>query len=287
MQPVGNLTFNSRMTKSRHWRWRYDEHTWPEIKQRLAEKPQPVVILPIGAVEDHGAHMALNTDNVILEGIVYAAAQRAPQDMLVLPTIPYGFDEHHMDFPGTISIGIHTLIDFASEVAMSAARHGFDHVLIVNGHGSNHAICDLVARNVVVKTGIICASMSPNAAIDPTLAQDVIDAERQSQPGGIAHACEYETSAMLYLRPDLVDMALAEADFGQLKLKYFNWDHGVPSVLSWQDWWSRFSRVGVAGDASVATAKFGEHVIQITVERFIEMVQEFRHIPIQPRVDHH
>jgi len=204
--------------------WRYDEHTWPEIKARILE--QPVVVLPIGAVEDHGLHMALNTDNVILEGIIHAAARRAPDDMIVLPTIPYGFDEHHMDFPGTISIGLHTLIDFASDVAISVACHGFTHILIANGHGSNHPICDLVARNVVIATGVICASMSPNAAVDPTLAQDVILAERRSGAGGIAHACEYETSMMLYLRPDLVDMALAEADRGQLRLKYFNWDHG-------------------------------------------------------------
>jgi creatinine amidohydrolase len=182
---------------------------------------------------------------------------------------------------------MHTLIDFASDVAISAARHGFTHILIVNGHGSNHPICDLVARNVVNQTGIICASMSPNAAIDPTLAADVIAAERKSRPGGIAHACEYETSMMLYLRPDLVDMAQAEADYGQLKLKYFNWDYGEPSVLSWQDWWSRFSRVGVAGDASVATAEFGRHCFSVTVDRFIELVREFRTITVKPRVDHH
>ncbi len=265
--------------------WRYDEHTWPEIKARILE--QPVVVLPIGAVEDHGLHMALNTDNVILEGIIRAAARRAPDDMIVLPTVPYGFDEHHMDFPGTISIGLHTLIDFASDVAISVARHGFTHILIANGHGSNHPICDLVARNVVIATGVICASMSPNAAVDPTLAQDVILAERRSGAGGIAHACEYETSMMLYLRPDLVDMALAEADRGQLRLKYFNWDHGEPSALSWQDWWSRFSRNGVAGDPTVATAAFGERCFGVTVERFIELVREFRAIPIKPRTDHH
>ena len=265
--------------------WRYDEHTWPEIKQRITE--QPVVILPVGTIEDHGPHMTINTDNVILESMVHTAAQRAPDDMIVLPAVPYGLDEHHMDFPGTISINMHTLIDYVSDVGVSVARHGFEHILVVNGHGSNHPVCDLAARNIVLKTGMICASMSPNAAIDPTLAQDVIGAERKSKPGGIAHACEYETSLMLHLRPDLVDMTLAEADFGQVKLKYFNWDYGEPSVLSWQDWWSRFSNNGIAGDASVATAEFGAHCFDVTVERFVELVREFRTIKIKPRVDHH
>jgi creatinine amidohydrolase len=266
-------------------KWRYDELTWPEVAEALAR--QPVIILPFGTVEDHGRHLAINTDNVILESIVHAAARRAPQDMLVLPTVPYGLDEHHMDFPGTISININTLIDFVSDVAISVARHGFTHILVVNGHGSNAPIADIVARKTVIATGAICASMSPNAAVDPALVADVIAAERRSAPGGIAHACEYETSMMLYLRPDLVEMSQAQADFGQLSLKYFNWDEGRPSPLAWQDWWSRFSKDGVAGDPTVATAEFGARLFEVTVERFIELVREFRTIRVRPRVDHH
>jgi creatinine amidohydrolase len=266
-------------------KWRYDELTWPEVAEALAR--QPVIILPFGTVEDHGRHLAINTDNVILEGIVHEAARRAPHDMLVLPTVPYGLDEHHMDFPGTISIKINTLIDFVSDVAISVARHGFTHILVVNGHGSNAPIADIVARKTVIETGAVCASMSPNAAVDPALVADVIAEERRSGPGGIAHACEYETSMMLYLRPDLVEMSQAEADFGQLSLKYFNWDEGRPSPLAWQDWWSRFSKGGVAGDPTVATAEFGARLFEVTVERFIELVREFRTIRVRPRVDHH
>lgn len=92
---------------------------------------------------------------------------------------------------------------------------------------------------------------------------------------------------MLYLHPDLVDMSLAEADYGQLKLKYFNWDHDEPSALKWQDWWSRMSRHGVCGDASVATADFGAQLFAVTAERFVELAREFATIPVRPRVDHH
>jgi len=266
-------------------KWRYDELSWPEVAEALAR--QPVIILPFGTVEDHGRHLALNTDNTILEGLVHEAARRAAGDMLVLPTIPYGLDEHHMDFPGTISINIHTLIDYVADVAISVARHGFTHILIVNGHGSNAPVADLAARKTVIETGAICASLSPNAAVDPALVADVLAEGRRSAPGGIAHACEYETSMMLYLRPDLVDMSQAEADFGQVTLKYFNWDHDAPSVLIWQDWWSRFSKHGVAGDPTVATAEFGARLFEVTVERFIELVREFRTIRVRPRVDHH
>jgi creatinine amidohydrolase len=89
------------------------------------------------------------------------------------------------------------------------------------------------------------------------------------------------------MHPERVDMSLAERDIGQLKLKYFNWDFPEPSAYSWQDWWSRFSRVGVCGDAAAATPEFGKRMFDLTVERFVEMAREFRTIPIKDRVDHH
>jgi creatinine amidohydrolase len=201
--------------------------------------------------------------------------------------VAYGLDEHHMDFPGTISVDMQTLLAYLADVAISVSRHGFSHILIVNGHGSNAAIADLVARRIVLKTGIVCGAMSPNAAVDPTLAEPTLSQMRRSGPGGIAHAGEYETAMMLHLRPDLVQMDKAIREMGQLKLEYFNWDHSEPSILSWQDWWSRMSESGVCGDPTVATAEFGRALFETTVENFVRFVREFRTIPIRPRRDLH
>jgi creatinine amidohydrolase len=264
---------------------RYDELTWPEMREAIAR--QPAVLLPFGAVEDHGPHLPLNTDGVIVEAICLKAARRAPDEMLVLPLVAYGLDEHHMDFPGTVSVGIPTLIDYVADVASSVARHGFTHILIVNGHGSNASIADLAARRVVLETGAICGAMSPSAAIDPTLAEPTLSQKRRSVAGGVAHAGEYETAMMLYLRPDLVQMDQAVREMGQVKLEYFNWDHPEPSILSWQDWWSRMSESGVCGDPTVATAEFGEALFGRTVENFVKFVREFRTIPVRPRRDLH
>jgi len=266
-------------------KYRYDELTWPEMRQVIAQ--QPVVLLPFGTIEDHGPHLPINTDNVIVEAICLEAARRAAGDVLVMPLVAYGLDEHHMDFPGTVSVDIQTLLAYVADVASSAARHGFTHVLIVNGHGSNEPIADLAARRVVLETGAICGAMSPNAAIDPTLAEPVFSEMRQSAPGGVAHAGEYETALMLHLRPDLVQMDRAVRELGQLKLDYFNWDHPEPSVLSWQDWWSRMSESGVCGDPTVATAEFGQALFEQTVENFVCFVREFRAIPLRPRRDLH
>ena len=266
-------------------KYRYDELTWPEMREAIAQ--QPIVLLPFGTVEDHGPHLPINTDNVIVEAICLEAARRAGGDVLVMPLVAYGLDEHHMDFPGTVSVDMQTLLAYVADVAISAARHGFTHVLIVNGHGSNEPIADLAARRVVLETGVICGAMSPNAAIDPTLAEPVYSQMRQSAPGGVAHAGEYETAMMLHLRPDLVHMDRAVREMGQLKLDYFNWDYSEPSVLSWQDWWSRMSESGVCGDPTVATAEFGQALFERTVENFVRFVREFRTIPVRPRRDLH
>mgnify|MGYP001812316826 CR=1 FL=1 len=264
---------------------RYDELTWPEMREAVTQ--QPVVLLPFGAVEDHGLHLPLNTDNVIVEAVCLESARRAPGEMLVMPPVAYGLDEHHMDFPGTISVDMQTLLPFVADVAISVARHGFTHALIVNGHGSNTAIADLTARKVVLETGIVCGTMSPNAAIDPALAEPTLSQMRRSEPGGIAHAGEYETAMMLYLRPDLVQMDKAVREIGQLKLEHFNWDHPEPSILSWQDWWSRMSESGVCGDPTVATAEFGRALFETTVQNFVRFVREFRTLPVRPRRNMH
>ena len=267
--------------------WRYDRLTWPEMKTAIARKPQPVVAVPIGAVEDHGPHLPLSTDNDILEAVLSAAGRRAEGDLLVLPVIPFGLDEHHMDFPGTIAIDIQTCLAYLSQTAVSVARHGFAHILIVNGHGSNASICDLAARQCVLETGVICAATTVNAAVNPALMNDVLEAGRKGGHGSISHAGEYETAMMLEILPETVQMDKAYRDIGQLKLKYFNWDYPEPSAYTWQDWWSRFTREGIAGDASAATAEYGATVMEATVERFVEMAREFQTIPIRDRVDHH
>jgi creatinine amidohydrolase len=264
---------------------RYEELTWPEMREAIER--QPVVLLPFGTIEDHGPHLPVNTDNVIVEAFCLEVARRASGEVLTMPVVAYGLDEHHMDFPGTVSVDMHTLISYVSDVAISVAWHGFSHLLVVNGHGSNAPIADLVARRVVLETGIVCGAMSPNAAIDPTLSEPVFSQRRRSEPGGVAHAGEYETALMLYLRPDLVQMDRAVREMGQITLEYFNWDHPRPSILSWQDWWSRMSQSGVCGDPTVATAEFGQALFETTVDNFVRFVREFRTILLRPRRDLH
>jgi len=79
----------------------YEKFTWPEIKAADKER---VVILPVGAMEDHGPHLPLDTDNLIVSRLAEAVVASIPTESLLLPTIPFGFNEHHKDFPGVIYI---------------------------------------------------------------------------------------------------------------------------------------------------------------------------------------
>src|SRR5206468_745979 len=155
----------------------YQHYTWPELGEMV--KTQPVVVLPIGSVEDHGPHLPLDTDNFLIWNICEEAAQRADGEILLLPLVPYGFESHHMDFPGTIDIHMDHLLNFVLDITKSVAHHGFKRILIADGHGSNMPILELVARRTILETNALCA-----AFIWPSLAIREIRAVRESERSG-------------------------------------------------------------------------------------------------------
>ena len=183
-------------------KYRYGEMTWPEVKEAAARPC--VAIVPIATLEDHGLHLPIDTDLLLCASVCELAASRAADRAVLVPPINHGYSPHHMDFPGAITIGPHTLIDYGLDVCKSLAHHGFQRILIVNGHGSNAPFIDIIARLCVVQTGALAAAVSYWAA--PGV-REVAESLRESEPvGGMNHACEFETSLYLALRPDLVDM---------------------------------------------------------------------------------
>ena len=264
--------------------YRYDHYTWVEIREVAQRQPQPVVILPIGSVEDHGHHLPLDVDNFCIGSITEAAAERAPEEILLMPLVPYGFETHHMEFCGTIDVKPRHLEDFVVDVTTSVARHGFRRILIADGHGSNMPILELAARRTVLETDgrTLCA-----AFIWPSLIPEAISEIRQSGRGGMAHACELETSLYLHLNAPAVQMDKAVSEYSEHPSN-FHWQdlqHGAK--IKFMDWWSRISRTGTVGDAKLATAEKGKVVFEAAVDKLIELVREFREWQDLPRRDHH
>ena len=194
---------------------------------------QPVVVLPIGSVEDHGHHLPLDTDNFLIWSICEEAARRADGDILLLPLIPYGFETHHMDFFGTIDIRQEHLLNFVLDVTKSVAHHGFRRILIADGHGSNMPILDLVARRTILETDALCGTF-----IWPSLARDEIRRQRESGRGGMSHAGELETSVYLHLAPEKVEMTRAVKEIGMPESEFIWMDLMEGSPVHLMDEWT-------------------------------------------------
>src|SRR2546427_108494 len=138
--------------------YRYNRLTWPEMNEAIAA--QKLVILPTGSTEQHGQHLPLDVDQFLCESVCLEIGRRAADRVLVLPPISYGLNLHHIDFPGTIHIEPETFIAFCLNITKSVAYHGFEKILLVNGHGSNRPLGDLVARKTVLATRSLCFATS-------------------------------------------------------------------------------------------------------------------------------
>ena len=258
----------------------YQHYSWPELRQIVDR--QPVVVLPIGSVEDHGHHLPLDTDNYLIWNICEEAAKRADGEILLLPLIPYGFETHHMDFPGTIDIGIEHLLHFVTDITKSVAHHGFRRILIADGHGSNMPILELAARRTNVETEAVCACF-----IWPSLALETIREVRESGRGGMAHAAELETSVYLHLDAEKVEMEKARKDLNMPESAFMWLDLVEGSPVNLMEHWSSFSKSGVHGDPTLANPEKGKIVFEAVVTRFLELVREFKNRPDPERTDFH
>ncbi len=262
----------------------YEELSWPQVRDTPKDR---VVVIPVGTLEDHGHHLPINTDVVIVESICRRAVESMPGEALLLPTIVHGYSPHHMDFPGPISIQGQHFMDYVGDVLSSLAHHGFRSMLLVNGHGSNSPWLDATARLAIVHIpGVLCATINWWAI--PEVGESV-KALRDSERGGMSHACGLETSLMLALRPDLVDMAKAVKDMDHRPSKYFPpSDFYHPSgPVTMMPYWSTFSRTGVRGDPTVATREKGEAWLDAAVTGLRGIIGEFGALEIRKRVDHH
>ena len=256
--------------------------TWSEVARAVCEKRVPIV--PIGMLEDHGRHLPIDTDVTLVEAVCRGAAERLPAETVLLSPIVHGYSPHHMDFPGTITIRWDTFCRYCTDVALSLVRHGFERVLLVNGHGSNQNLVETAARLATVEEpgSLVAASFYLVSERSARVIEEVRDSDR----GGIAHACELETSLYLHLQPEAVDMseALDERGYPATGHAWMDWSDGALKLMPW---WSSFSESGVQGDATRATAAKGEALFEAATQEIATFVTELRSLPLPRRKDHH
>jgi creatinine amidohydrolase len=265
-------------------KYHYGEMTWPEIKDAAAARK--VAVVPVATIEDHGRHLPVDTDVRLCYAACDAAVASAADRAVLVPPINHGYSPHHMDFPGPITIGAETFIRYGVDVCRSLAYHGFKRILIVNGHGSNTPFVDIIARLTVVETGALAAAVNYWAA--PGV-REVAEALRESDAvGGMNHACEFETSIYLALRPDLVDMSKAVREISHRPTKNY-WTDLVAGdgPLAMMEHWSAISETGVMGDPTKATAEKGQRLLSAAARGLVELIDEMRDRVSAVRHDHH
>jgi creatinine amidohydrolase len=262
----------------------YDSLTWPEINEAALAKK--TILLPIGSTEQHGHHLPLDVDNFLARSVCLEAGRRAPRELLVMPTIPYGYNEHAQDFPGTIHVTYAHFIEYCLDVVKSVAYAGFDRIVLVDGHGSNEHLCEFIARRATLETDALVAStMWTNLAIE------AFEAVRTSGHGGAAHACELETSAYLHLDPDRVQRDKASDHYGGAAGKEGSRFLHVDLTRGWGpvklvQWTSSATPTGVSGAPTLATAEKGKAIVDGAARNLVGFVREFRAMEKGARVDH-
>jgi creatinine amidohydrolase len=264
--------------------YRLEELSWPNAQAAI--QAGAMAVIPVGSLEQHGRHLAINTDNVLGDAIAEAAVRKASDrglKVLLCPPLHYGYTMHNMDFPGTMTLRAETLLAVGVDLVTSLVHHGCKRVVLLNSHGSNWSILDLIARDVMNRRPEVLV-----AAIFPIkMAAAELERLREAkQTGGMSHGCELETSLMLHLRPELVDMDKAVHDISQPDSRFYWRDilRGSRGVAL-ADLTRHASRTGLVGDPTVATAEKGRRFFEIILETCVDFLVEFATREVQVTLD--
>ena len=267
--------------------YRYEKLTWPEINDAI--DLGKVCILPCGAVEQHGPHLPLDVDLVCPSGIAAGAGKLAPEKILVLPIVAYGYTGHVMDFPGTINNDFEHFMQHVLDITRSLAYHGFKKIILLNGHGSNMPNLDLVARRTCLETDAECMVAAWWNLL--TVDKEFLKNWRESKfPGGCAHAGELETSMYLYLdgdhvRKDRIENGTISFNEENNPFNFIDlFQQGPGTVVSWT---SSYSETGVLGEAELATEEKGRTAYEEAVKQLVRLVTWFKDRPKDRRKDRH
>ncbi len=232
-----------------------------------------VVLIPIGHTEQHGFHLPMSTDTLIIQAISQGVAAAEPGEAYTLPVMPYGVSTHRQAFAGTLNAGGRAFEDFWLAVIDVLVVRGFDRFYFMSGHGGN---CSFLV-NIVKYAGerhrrIFCATTWLYLSGPEGVA--ALSEHRRSKIGGMGHAGELETALLLHLCPELVhmDRVVDETDFIATPSYYMDWAEG--GVLVANPPWDDDTKTGAYGAGSLATKEHGEIWLGAAIAEKVSHVTE-------------
>jgi creatinine amidohydrolase len=245
-----------------------------------------VAVLPVAAVEQHGPHLPVSVDMTLVEGVLAAALPRLHPDdeILVLPTQSVGKSNEHIRFPGTLTLKAETLMALWTEIGESVARAGVKKLVLFNSHGGQVSVMDIVARELRTRCDMLVFSVNWFSLPLGDEVNGLFTAEEHRF--GI-HAGDMETSMMLALTPQAVDMAQAR-DFKSASqeraAKFEILGNGTSAKMGWQT--QDYNPFGACGNATLATADKGRAVIDAAGAKLAQLLHEVSQVPMSVLREH-
>jgi len=235
--------------------------------------PQRVILIPCGHTEQHGYHLPMSTDTIIIGAIAEGTVQVIPDEAEMLPTLPYGVSMYRSSFAGTMNMGGRTFEDFLLEVIDALVARGAGRFYLMSGHGGNSSFLHNTVKYAGDKHHHIFAATTW-LHTSGHLGAPALEQYRRSKRGGMGHACELETAYLLHLRPDLCKMerVVDEIDFISTPNYYMDWIEGGALIMTatWED----DTLTGSYGAGSVATAENGTRWLEVAIAEKVAHVHE-------------
>ena len=238
---------------------KFAEMTWPLLREVPRDKT--LVLAPIAACEQHSHHLAVLTDTVLVTGVADGVERRLPKQVLQLPTLWMGASAHHLRFGGTLSAEVDTHVDMLIDLLTPLLDDGYQRILILNGHGGNIDTMQVALRALQPQY----TTQQLSAASYWDLAAKELAALAEGPRKTMGHACEFETSMMLALRPDLVRREKIRND-------PLPEEPALRGLYIAEDMRQRTDH-GAAGFPELASAEKGQRFLAVSIERTVEVIQ--------------
>jgi len=261
---------------------------WVDLNSRdflQLDATRTVAVLPVAAIEQHGPHLPLSVDASLVDGVIQASLPLLPPELpvLFLPTQMVGKSNEHQRFPGTLSLSAETLIRLWTDIGESVARAGVRKLVLFNSHGGQVSVMDIVARDLRTRCELIV--FSTNWYTLP-LGDEVNGLFPPEEHRFGIHAGDMETSMMLALQPQRVDMSRAQhfrSSSQQRAADYPILGNGYSAKLGWQ--MQDYHPQGAAGNAAAATADKGRALIASAAQQLSLLLQEVSRLPLSTLVE--
>jgi creatinine amidohydrolase len=244
-----------------------DEMTWPELEAELSNIK--VALVPVGSCEQHGPNTTFTTDAVRAYKFAKLVAERMGNKVVVFPPVNYGLSLHHMDFPGTVTLRVETLMHLLEDIAISIRAHGIEKTLFLNAHGGNYPALDGAIIDLKQMHGINAywSAIGSEIAINSSLEGSI---KMELDGHVIGHACEVETSHCMYLAPEIVREVRQPSE---MQDSMYTRGTMIKGSAPWS-WKYDVTLNGALGDARKASIEFGKQMTDLTLDYIEKLINE-------------